>query len=115
MDAIIKANHSSEGSATPPPQEVPNPTQAELLHALSLAKRATELDSQAEYCLAINAYQSAIGSIHQAIVAAETSSLGIDGEARQRLEDIVGSYKDRVSDLQMILQGVTIPTDNLNH
>lgn len=95
---------ASELSPTSPSQEVPNPAQAGLLHALALAQRATELDSKAEYHLALDAYQSAIGSIYRVLLAAVGSSTGIDEVSKKRLEAIVGSYEDRVTVLQSTLQ-----------
>jgi len=95
---------ASELSPISPSQEVPNPAQAGLLHALALAQRATELDSQAEYHLALDAYQSAIGSIYRVLLAAVGSSTGIDEVSKKRLEAIVGSYEDRVTVLQSTLQ-----------
>jgi len=75
-----------------------------LLHALSLARHATELDSQAQYHLALDAYKNAIGSIYQVLLAAVGSPTDLDEVGRRRLEAIVGSYEDRVLVLRKILQ-----------
>jgi len=109
---MISTNASSTQRHIAAPQapyinETLDPERDALLHALSLARRATELDSQAQYRLALDAYENAIGSIYRFLLAAvgeSSTTTDLDEEGKRRLEGIVGSYEERVVVLRTILQ-----------